>query len=764
MFEPDRSEDLSTPDIAPRRQSLPYRTIWSTDSPTAQRQFSLDATCGAPGDSPSRPPATPLPQLCNFQETSAFKSRSAACEGSSNGFPGPFKDPYPAGLGLVDYNSVSYGHGANGPPHGFHGSFANQNQFFNQRQNFNWQDDPQEGLFSASLSSPNMYSQSQMTYPSTPSFPSQNASPRFQQATQNSPFLKYDISGQCRVSPSTAQSFFHERPEYSFNQVRASSAYSASPVYQNSGVAEQEQYELSPIETVPRNSTLLNTPSQNIGIYNPPQVSANQIQTTHAQARQKQIPQAQTIQAQTLQAQTLQIQAPPIQNSPTPTLHARRHSFGDSFRLRGTEMGLSGRTESSDSTRLSVKVHQYFTRDPHERVKIDYEVILGHLEKEGDFLAPEYKLPDFNLDERQKACTLVFVAFKAGRLDAFYIPQDSPQLGFLKVGDLVIVEADRGEDLGRISRMNISLAEARVLKLLEYLEQHSAFSERSAKDLQLRSLLPNYGGGTHGYFSTLTSPKPVVSLANQSQIGLLMTKRQDEERACRISLETISEPCKIKRRTDEADDLPVLDLDELKQMEIVDAEYQFDRKKLTFYYSAQRRLDFRSLVRELFRIYKTRIWMCAVVGIPYKLTKTPGDRRHSQPNRNEGMRGRGGFNRERNQGRFSAPQQQQHQQQQQQQPFSGSSSRQCQGQMQPLQSPEVANVRPMFSRKNTQEYVSNTAAGNGRPGGMTSESRAKVKPSVVPRNLRDDTSERTADGSEPEEKCVGQSLVDTLNS
>lgn len=37
-----------------------------------------------------------------------------------------------------------------------------------------------------------------------------------------------------------------------------------------------------------------------------------------------------------------------------------------------------------------------------------------------------------------------------------------------------------------------------------------------------------------------------------------------------------------------------------------------DRRKLTFYFKANERIDFRELVRELFKIYKTRIWMCAV--------------------------------------------------------------------------------------------------------------------------------------------------------
>jgi len=72
-------------------------------------------------------------------------------------------------------------------------------------------------------------------------------------------------------------------------------------------------------------------------------------------------------------------------------------------------------------------------------------------------------------------------------------------------------------------------------------------------------------------------------------------------------------------------------------MEVVDAEYQWywdatnqkyeipklffffflpwnnrDRRKLTFSFVADKRIDFRELVRELFKVYKTRIWMCLV--------------------------------------------------------------------------------------------------------------------------------------------------------
>ncbi len=62
---------------------------------------------------------------------------------------------------------------------------------------------------------------------------------------------------------------------------------------------------------------------------------------------------------------------------------------------------------------------------------------------------------------------------------------------------------------------------------------------------------------------------------------LLMSKMQDEAKALQL--------CQSKVR---AKKLP---------MEVVDAEYQWDRRKLTFYFIAEKRIDFRELVRELFR-------------------------------------------------------------------------------------------------------------------------------------------------------------------
>jgi cell fate regulator YaaT (PSP1 superfamily) len=44
-------------------------------------------------------------------------------------------------------------------------------------------------------------------------------------------------------------------------------------------------------------------------------------------------------------------------------------------------------------------------------------------------------------------------------------------------------------------------------------------------------------------------------------------------------------------------------------MKLLQAEYSLDRQKLTFYYTADGRIDFRQLVKDLARIFKTRIEM-----------------------------------------------------------------------------------------------------------------------------------------------------------
>jgi cell fate regulator YaaT (PSP1 superfamily) len=49
-------------------------------------------------------------------------------------------------------------------------------------------------------------------------------------------------------------------------------------------------------------------------------------------------------------------------------------------------------------------------------------------------------------------------------------------------------------------------------------------------------------------------------------------------------------------------------IDERKlDMKLIDAEYSFDRSKITFYFTAEDRVDFRELVKDLAKIFKARI-------------------------------------------------------------------------------------------------------------------------------------------------------------
>jgi len=178
-----------------------------------------------------------------------------------------------------------------------------------------------------------------------------------------------------------------------------------------------------------------------------------------------------------------------------------------------------------------------------------------------------------NLQNQQQSqhWPLYIVEFKAGRTDYFYISEKSGLI--IKNNDLVIVEADRGKDLGKVVASNITSFQ----QIQAYQSQHVEDGMDLQKDMQIH-------------------PKRIFRLAQKAEIDMLIAKCQDEVKAKNL--------CQSKVRQKK---LP---------MEIVDAEFQWDRKKLTFYFVSDRRIDFRELVRELFKIYKTRIWMCAVSSIP----------------------------------------------------------------------------------------------------------------------------------------------------
>jgi cell fate regulator YaaT (PSP1 superfamily) len=141
------------------------------------------------------------------------------------------------------------------------------------------------------------------------------------------------------------------------------------------------------------------------------------------------------------------------------------------------------------------------------------------------------------------------VGFKGNRKD--YFAMDPGGMG---PGDHVIVEADRGEDLGELLAVG-------------------TIAERKCS--------------SSGGCSTPIPERRVLRPAREAEVSLLTSLRKDEDR---VRLET--------RRKVAAHGL---------RMKVTEAEWQFDRKKLTIYFTAERRVDFRELVRDLARTFRTRI-------------------------------------------------------------------------------------------------------------------------------------------------------------
>ncbi|KAJ5503466.1 hypothetical protein N7463_006340 [Penicillium fimorum] len=213
---------------------------------------------------------------------------------------------------------------------------------------------------------------------------------------------------------------------------------------------------------------------------------------------------------------------------------------------------------------------------------------------------------------------LYIVAFKCSRADVFYIQEDTGLQ--VKNGDLVIVEADRGTDLGTVIHANISLQQARDLKQ-HYAEEHyktlmifSRHGQPEASNLTnpntgLNTRSTTGGMGPHGPHNAQEptadlKPKLIKRLAQQHEVLTLHDKEGNEAKAKRVCQQKV-----VEHRLN---------------MEILDAEFQMDWKKLTFYYFADSYINFNSLVTDLFKIYKTRIWMSAINPASFVTPPTAG--------------------------------------------------------------------------------------------------------------------------------------------
>jgi len=141
------------------------------------------------------------------------------------------------------------------------------------------------------------------------------------------------------------------------------------------------------------------------------------------------------------------------------------------------------------------------------------------------------------------------VRFKGTRKDYFTYGEID-----LRPGTHVIVEADRGEDLGEVSAVG-------------------AIAERKCS--------------SSGGCATPTPEHRVLRLARPDEVSRCSGLRDDEHR--------------VRHKTRE-----LVARHGLK-MKVTEAEWQYDRNKLIIYFTADKRVDFRQLVRDLARTFRTRI-------------------------------------------------------------------------------------------------------------------------------------------------------------
>jgi cell fate regulator YaaT (PSP1 superfamily) len=125
----------------------------------------------------------------------------------------------------------------------------------------------------------------------------------------------------------------------------------------------------------------------------------------------------------------------------------------------------------------------------------------------------------------------------------------------LRPGQHVIVQADRGEDLGEVTAVG-------------------TIAERKCSS-------------SNGGCATPTPDHTVVRMARDDEVARRDSLRTDEDR---VREETRALVAKHGLK-----------------MKVTEAEWQFDRNKLIIYFTAEKRVDFRQLVRDLARTFRARI-------------------------------------------------------------------------------------------------------------------------------------------------------------
>ena len=138
---------------------------------------------------------------------------------------------------------------------------------------------------------------------------------------------------------------------------------------------------------------------------------------------------------------------------------------------------------------------------------------------------------------------VISVRFKENGKSYYFDPGDA----VIHAGEYVIVETARGVECGEVVQGVLELADAAVPKAL----------------------------------------KPITRMADSVDIRRMRQNREDEKRAYRTCQECIARHG--------------------LEMKLVEAEYTLDRSKLVFYFTADNRVDFRELVKDLASVFRARI-------------------------------------------------------------------------------------------------------------------------------------------------------------
>jgi cell fate regulator YaaT (PSP1 superfamily) len=153
----------------------------------------------------------------------------------------------------------------------------------------------------------------------------------------------------------------------------------------------------------------------------------------------------------------------------------------------------------------------------------------------------------------------VEVRFKGTR-KAYFVWEDTESP--IRTGEAVLVEVERGRDFGRVTAVG---------------------------DVAAKKCAGSCTGCAVGEAAPAEAapPKPVLRRATRDDIRVHDENRLDEDDVRRKVLTRVRTHGLV--------------------MKVSDTEWQWDRNKLTIYFTAEKRVDFRALVRDLASLFRTRI-------------------------------------------------------------------------------------------------------------------------------------------------------------